>query len=48
MIDITEYDPNVGYFGPFHHTQKDNLQQISRETLGIVGRVVMQVIYLEE
>lgn len=48
MIDITPFEPGVGYFGAFHHTQQDNLALISRETLGIVGDVLMQVIYLEE
>lgn len=48
MIDITPYDPATGYFGAFHHTQKDNLQGISKETLERVGRVVTQVIYSEE
>lgn len=48
MVDITQYDPSVGYFGTYHHTQKDNLTLISKETLGIVGRVVLQVVYAEE
>ena len=48
MIDIVHYDPVVGYFGNYHHTQKDNLSLISKETLGIVGTVLMNVIYYEE
>jgi Zn-dependent M28 family amino/carboxypeptidase len=48
MIDITPFDPGYGYFGPYHHTQQDNLDNISAKTLGIVGQVVMQVIYQEE
>lgn len=48
MIDITPFQPGYGYFGQFHHTQQDNLSVISSKTLGIVGRVVMQVIYQEE
>ena len=48
MIDITPFQPGYGYFGEFHHTQQDNISVISRKTLGIVGRVVMQVVYLEE
>ncbi len=47
MIDITHYDPAVGYFSTYHHTQQDNLSIISRETLGIVGRVLVQVVYSE-
>ncbi len=48
MIDITPFEPGTGYFGNFHHTQQDNMTLISRETLGIVGSVLMQVIYREE
>lgn len=48
MIDITPFEAGYGYFGPNHHTQQDNLDNISAKTLGIVGQVVMQVIYQEE
>ena len=48
MIDIVHYDPRVGYFGDYHHTRKDNLGLISKETLDIVGTVLMNVIYYEE
>lgn len=48
MIDITHYDPNAGYFGTYHHTQKDNISLISKQVLGIVGRVVVEVVYSEE
>lgn len=48
MIDIVHYDPVVGYFGNYHHTQKDNLSMISKETLSVVGNVLMNVIYYEE
>lgn len=47
MVDITQYDPAVGYFGTYHHTRQDNLALISKETLGLVGRVVIQVVYEE-
>lgn len=47
MIDITQFDPATGYFGDYHHTQKDNLELLSPQTLGIVGEVVTRVIYLE-
>ena len=47
-IDIVHFDPGTGYFGDFHHTQKDNLSLISKETLGAVGNVLMNVIYYEE
>jgi len=47
-IDIVHFDPGVGYFGDYHHSQKDNLSLISKETLGAVGTVLMNVIYYEE
>jgi glutaminyl-peptide cyclotransferase len=47
-IDIVHYDPVSGYFGNYHHTQKDNLSLISKETLGVVGAVLTHVIYYEE
>lgn len=46
MVDIVSYDEN-GSFGDFHHTQKDNMSIISKETLSAVGQTVMQVIYYE-
>jgi Peptidase family M28 len=48
MIDIVHYQPGIGYFGDYHHSQKDNLGIISKETLGIVGAVLMNVVYYEE
>lgn len=47
MIDIVHYDPAFGYFGDFHHTQKDNLDLISKETLNMVGETLLHVIYQE-
>lgn len=46
MIDIISYN-NTGGFGDFHHTQKDNMDNISKETLNAVGQTVLQVIYYE-
>ena len=48
MIDIVHYHPVMGYFGDYHHTQKDNLNLISKETLQAVGATVTNVIYYEE
>lgn len=48
MIDITPFEAGYGYFGRNHHTQQDNVVNISPKTLGIVGQVVMQVIYKED
>ncbi len=47
MIDIIPFDPS-GSFGDYHHTQKDNMSIISKETLGAVGSVLLNVIYYEE
>jgi len=47
-VDIVHYDPVVGYFGDYHHSQKDNLSLISKETLGIVGTVLVTFIYEEK
>ncbi len=48
MIDIVHYHPVLGYFGDYHHTQKDNLDLISKETLQAVGATITNVIYYEE
>lgn len=47
MIDIISYDPATGDFGDFHHTQQDNMDLISKETLLAVGQTVLQVVYHE-
>jgi glutaminyl-peptide cyclotransferase len=46
MIDILSYDQATG-FGDFHHTRKDNMENISKETLHVVGKTVLTVIYSE-
>ncbi len=48
-IDIIQYGPdNSGvFFGDYHHTHKDNLDIISKETLQAVGETVLHVIYNE-
>jgi len=46
MIDIINFDPTSG-FGDFHHTQKDNMDIISTETLQAVGTTLLHVIYYE-
>lgn len=47
-IDIVHYQMGLGFFGDFHHTRKDNMSIISKETLGAVGSVVINVVYHEE
>jgi hypothetical protein len=46
MVNIISYDPTTG-FGDFHHTRKDNMDIISKETLGAVGNTLLRVIYYE-
>lgn len=48
-IDIINNDsdsPNG--FGPYHHTMKDDMDWIDRETLKAVGQTVMTIIYNEK
>lgn len=47
MIDIIHYELGIGFFGDFHHTQRDNIDMISKDMLGIVGTTVLNVIYYE-
>ena len=47
MINIVHYDAVEGFFGDFHHSTKDNMEIISRETLLAVGSTILQVIYYE-
>lgn len=48
MIDIVHYQSGVGFFGDYHHSQKDNLSIISKETLGAVGNTLLNVVYYEQ
>lgn len=48
MIDIIHFEPGIGYFGDFHHTQKDNLSIISKDMLGMVGTTLLNVVYYEK
>ena len=47
MINIVHFEPGIGFFGDFHHTQKDNLELISKDMLGIVGTTVLNTVYNE-
>jgi len=47
MINIVHYDQANGYFGDFHHSRKDNMDIISRETLDAVGTTLLNVLYYE-
>ncbi len=49
MVDIVEFDPNSPsyYFGDYHHTRKDNMSIINKQTLQAVGETVLYTIYNE-
>lgn len=46
-IDIIEYNQNIGGFGDYHHTHKDNMDIIDKNTLKAVGQTLLEVIYRE-
>lgn len=49
MIDIIHYDAATGTgFDPVWHTMNDNIQNIDRNTLGVVGTTLLQVIKNEK
>jgi glutaminyl-peptide cyclotransferase len=48
MIDIVHYQAGIGFFGDYHHTTKDNMSLISKETLEAVGVTLLNVVYYEE
>ena len=47
-IDIVHMDPRSGTYGDHHHTQKDNLDIIDKNTLKVVGQTVLEVLYQEQ
>ena len=44
MVDIVQNTPGCSFY-PYWHTVKDDINAIDANTLGIVGNVVMKVIY---
>jgi Peptidase family M28 len=47
MIDIIHWEPEFGYFGNWHHTRKDDMSLIDKNTLKAVGQTVLHVVYYE-
>lgn len=47
MIDILHWEPGPGYFGDWHHTTRDDMSIIDRNTLKAVGQTVLHVVYQE-
>jgi len=46
-IDIIAHDPRTG-FPEFWHTQEDNMSAVDKTTMGVVGHVLLAVIYSEK
>ncbi|MDR2956427.1 MAG: M28 family peptidase [Prevotella sp.] len=48
-VDIIDYDPDSdnGFFHSWH-TQKDDMSNINKETLGAVGQTILEVVYKEK
>lgn len=44
-VDIIEYNQTTGGFGAYHHTHKDNMDVIDKNTLKAVGQTLLEVIY---
>ncbi|MES2836253.1 MAG: M28 family peptidase [Bacteroidota bacterium] len=44
-IDIIQWDKNRSDFGSYHHTHKDNMSVIDKNTLKAVGQSVVETIY---
>lgn len=48
MIDIIHYAPETGgYFGSYWHTHNDNMSAVDKNTLQVVGEVLLQAAYQE-
>lgn len=49
MVDIIEYEPSDGaYFSPTWHTLEDNIQNIDKNSLKVVGQTLLQLVYKEK
>lgn len=46
-IDIIQYNKATGGFPDYHHTHKDNMTAIDKNTLKAVGQTLLEVIYNE-
>jgi glutaminyl-peptide cyclotransferase len=48
-VDIIEYEPSDGaYFSATWHTLKDNIDNIDKTSLKVVGQTLLQVVYREK
>jgi glutaminyl-peptide cyclotransferase len=44
-VDIVHMNPSTGTYPLFHHSKKDNMSIIDKNTLKMVGQVVLETIY---
>lgn len=47
-IDIIGWNTTTNTFGDYHHTHKDNMEGIDKNSLKAVGQTVMEVVYQEK
>lgn len=47
-VDIINMNPQTGRFGSYHHTHRDNMNIIDRNTLKAVGQTVLEVVWEEQ
>jgi Zn-dependent M28 family amino/carboxypeptidase len=47
-VDIVHMDPQTGTYGTHHHRHSDNIDIIDKNTMKMVGQVVMEVLWREK
>jgi Zn-dependent M28 family amino/carboxypeptidase len=47
-VDIVHMDPQTGTYGTHHHRHSDNISIIDKNTMKMVGQVVMEVLWREQ
>lgn len=47
-VDIIPFDEQTNGFGDYHHTHKDNMNIIDKNTLKAVGQTLLEVLYHEK
>lgn len=47
-VDIINMNPITGRFGSYHHTHRDNMDIIDKNTLKAVGQTILEVVWEEQ
>ena len=47
-VDIINMNPDTDHFGSYHHTHRDNMDIIDKNTLKAVGQTVLEVLWEEQ